>query len=182
MHAFRSTTSKSKIAGGVLAVALVAAACGGDDGDEAAPVDFDLGVYQGQDVLGGDEVAFGDVLGTGTPVILNFFAGQCPPCLVEMPWLEAAWQDHGDDVLLVGIDIGPFTGLGSNESGQTLLDQLEVTYPAGYAVDDTPVRGLEVTNMPFTVFFDGDGRIVDSHGGILTEQQIRDWFTRLAGS
>jgi hypothetical protein len=83
-------------------------------------------------------------------------------------------------VLLVGIDVGRFTGLGTNEQGARLLEDLDITYPAVYAVDDTPMRHLEILSMPSTVLFDAAGVVVGNHAGIMTEQQIEDWFTKLA--
>jgi thiol-disulfide isomerase/thioredoxin len=141
---------------------------------------FTIVAYQGAEKLGGEEVEFDSLLGQGRPVILNFWAAQCPPCRAEMPWFQEAYDRHGERVLLVGVDIGPFIGLGSNEQGKRLLEELEVSYPAAYAVDDRPVRRSRVIGMPTTVFFDGEGSVVDAHAGILTQRQIDEWFERLA--
>lgn len=162
---------------------LLAAACGswsgsGDDDDSGEP--FTVAAYQGQEALGGQEVEFDSLLAGEMPVVVNFFAAQCPPCLLEMPWFEHAAQQHTDDVLMVGVDIGPFVGLGTHEQGQQLLRDLGITYPAGAAVDDAAVRRFEVVSMPTTVFFDGVGKLVGQHGGILTQDQIEDWFAELA--
>lgn len=189
-----------RLAGLVTAVLVLAAACGSDDvapqpaGPSSDPTpglgteqgqgvdaSFEIVAYQGSDALGGSEIDFASLLGRGTPVILNFWAAQCPPCLAEMPWLESAWQDSDGSVLLVGVDVGTFTQLGTNEQGAELLSELGITYPAAYAADDTALRQFSVTSMPTTVFFDEAGQIVDKHGGLLTEQQIRDWFATLSG-
>jgi thiol-disulfide isomerase/thioredoxin len=189
-----------RLAGLVSAVIVLAAACGSDDAatqpagppsdpnaglgtEQGQDVDasFEIVAYHGSDALGGSEFDFASLLGNGTPVILNFWAAQCPPCLAEMPWFESAWQDSDGSVLLVGVDVGPFTQLGTNGQGAQLLSELGITYPAAYATDDAPLRQFSVTSMPTTVFFDGAGQIVDKHGGLLTEQQIRDWFATLSG-
>ena len=188
------------LAGFVGAMVVLLAACGPDDaatqsagpssdanagsGTEQAPdvdASFEIVAYHGSDALGGSEIDFASLLGHGTPVILNFWAAQCPPCLAEMPWFESAWQDSDGSVLLVGVDVGPFTHLGTNEQGAELLSELEITYPAAYATDDAPLRQFSVTSMPTTVFFDREGQIVDKHGGLRSEQQIRDWFATLSG-
>jgi thiol-disulfide isomerase/thioredoxin len=163
---------------------VFAVSCAADDGDDgdgvAAEASFDVVPYNNEEVFGGSEVDFTSVLGNGTPVVLNFWAALCPPCLTEMPWLQAASERYDGEVLLVGVDVGPFTGLGNNEQGADLLDSLSITYPAAYAVDDTALREFEVISMPTTVFFDGEGSIVETHSGILVESQIDDWFSRLA--
>lgn len=177
-----------------LTVILLGAACGSGDSEDVTPppadplaagtatdeASFTVVVYHGEDLLGGSEITFDSILGHGTPVVLNFWAAQCPPCLVEMPWFQAAYQQHADSVLLVGLDVGQFTGLGTTEQGAELLADLKITYPAGYAVDDVPLRRFDVTNMPFTVFFDAAGEAVGNHAGIMTERQIQDWFANLS--
>jgi thiol-disulfide isomerase/thioredoxin len=77
---------------------------------------FPIVVYRGADTLGAEELDFGQLLGTGTPVVLNFWAGQCPPCRAEMPDFQAVYDRYADEFLLVGVDIGPFIGLGTRES------------------------------------------------------------------
>lgn len=177
------------VLGVVVAGALLGSRTNDDDTSASSPSggvasaaagDFPIVVYQGADVLGGSEVDFNALLGQGKPVVLNFWAAQCPPCRVEMPWFEEAYRRHRDEVLLVGVDIGPFIGLGSNEQGRALLDELGVTYPAGAAVDDRPVRQYRVIGMPTTVFFDADGNQVGSHSGLLVQDQIDEAFRRLA--
>jgi thiol-disulfide isomerase/thioredoxin len=182
------------LAATLAAVILLGAACGSDSSPDAtAPSadpatagptadegSFTVVAYQGDDLLGGSEITFDSLLGQGTPVVLNYWAAQCPPCLVEMPWFQAAYEQHADKVLLIGLDVGQFTGLGTTEQGAALLADLDITYPAGYAVDDEPLRRFSVTNMPFTVFFDEAGEVVGNHAGIMTEQQIQDWFANLA--
>ena len=95
------------------------------------PSDFEIAVYQGEDVLGGQSVKFSEVLGQGKPVVLSLWAGLCPICRVEMPKLQKAYPQYRDRVLLVGIDIGPFVGLGTKEDGLALLNELGITYPTG---------------------------------------------------
>jgi thiol-disulfide isomerase/thioredoxin len=138
--------------------------------DGATAGNFPIVAYRGADVLGADELDFSQLLGTGTPVVLNFWAGQCPPCRAEMPAFQAVYDRHADDFLLVGVDIGPFIGLGTRESAIELLDELDISYPTAYALDARAVQDNEVLGMPTTIFYDGSGEVVARHTGLLTEQ------------
>jgi len=138
--------------------------------DGATAGSFPIVAYRGADVLGADELDFSQLIGTGTPVVLNFWAGQCPPCRAEMPAFQAVYDRYADDFLLVGVDIGPFIGLGTRESAIALLDELDISYPTAYALDSRAVQDNSVLGMPTTIFYDGSGEVVARHTGLLTEQ------------
>ena len=134
--------------------------------------DFHMVAYQGQAVLGADELAVTQLFGRGKPVVLNFWAGLCPPCRAEMPGFQRVYDDLGDQFLLVGVDIGPFVGLGSHADARALLDELNISYPPAYATED-PTRSFAVLGMPTTVLFTADGRTVAKHTGFLPEDALR---------
>lgn len=190
----KRTPKRLRWVASLLATALAAAACGaGEGGDVPEPGgtdaagsevhSFTFRVQQGEAQLGapvGEEVEFTSLVGEGRPVVLNFWAGLCPPCRAEMPWFQAAVDEHGDDVLLLGLDVGPFLNLGSHEDGRELLDELDISYPTGAASNSRVIQDYGVFSMPTTVFIDADGSVVATHAGIMSEAQIDDWFTRLS--
>ena len=61
----------------------------------------------------------------GGPLLINFWATWCGPCIREMPLLESIWQEYGPsmDLTVVGVavdrteDVGPY------------LEKTGVTYP-----------------------------------------------------
>jgi thiol-disulfide isomerase/thioredoxin len=142
---------------------------------------FPIVAYQGADVLGADELDFSEVLGSGTPVVLNFWAGQCPPCRAEMPDFQRVYDRHAGEFLLIGVDIGPFIGLGTRESAIDLLEELGISYPTAYAVDARAVRDNDVLGMPTTIFYDGLGTEVGRHTGLLTEEALESRLGELLG-
>jgi thiol-disulfide isomerase/thioredoxin len=141
--------------------------------------DFVIDVYQGAETLGGSSVAFAGVLGLGKPVVLNMWAGLCPICRNEMAELQAAHERYGDQVLFVGIDVGPFVGLGSKEDALALLDDLAVTYPVGSTPDAQIVRDYKVLGTPVTYFVTPGGEIVERWNGFLTRDQLANRIREL---
>ncbi|GMR09868.1 MAG: hypothetical protein BMS9Abin28_0688 [Anaerolineae bacterium] len=141
--------------------------------------DFELVVYQGQEVLGGDIVRFQELLDQGKPVVLNFWAGLCPPCRVEMPDLQEVYDEYGDRMLLVGLDVGPFVGLGSQADAQALLTELAVTYPAGTTTDANVVVDYGLLGMPTTYFISPEGELVDTWTGLLTKDKLVELVEQL---
>ena len=169
---------------GVVIIALIIlAACNTTGQPAAAPTpavpDFQITVYQGEDVLGGEEVQFSALLAQGKPVVLNFWAGLCPPCRLEMPDLQAVHEAYQDRVLLFGLDVGPFTGLGSRDDGRALVQELGVTYPVGTTFESDVVRNYEVLGMPTTYFITPQGEIVETWTGLLTEDKLTELIEAL---
>lgn len=161
----------------IAVVALVAAVAvwrlaPGAGGGPTVP-DFALVAYQGQDVLGGDESRFHDLLAEGRPVVLNFWASSCPPCREEMPGFQRVHDDLGDGYTMVGVDIGPFVRLGTHDGARAFLREYGIDYPAAYATDPEVVPAYEVRGMPTTLFFDAAGALVGKHTGFVPEAQLR---------
>jgi thiol-disulfide isomerase/thioredoxin len=135
--------------------------------------DFKLVAYQGEAELGGQEITFGRVMEHGKPVVLNFWAGQCPPCRAEMPDFQRVADDYRGRVIFLGLDVGPFTGLGSHEDARRLLQELGVRYPAAYAVDTEPVEAYRLASMPSTFFIRPDGEVAKRRPGAMSEGELR---------
>jgi len=135
--------------------------------------DFSLVAYQGEAELGGKQSKFSKVFEQGKPVVLNFWAGNCPSCSVEMPGFQKVSSEFSGKVIFVGLDVGPFTGLGTHDDAVTLARQLGIRYPLAYAVDASPLEIYKVQGMPTTIFLDAKGHVVARGHGILTEGQLR---------
>ena len=152
----------------VFAVAAVACSSsgGGSSGSGDLAPNFTVTMFQGQDVVGGQEVNFHDLVGQ-KPIVLNFWAGLCPPCRAEMPDLQVFNEKFKDRALLLGIDIGQFTGLGSQQDAKDLLEELGVTYPTGFTTEGGVISDYKVLGMPTTVFIDAQGKIFNKWTGAL---------------
>jgi thiol-disulfide isomerase/thioredoxin len=184
------------LGGKVLAVLLLGlllpAACNrgeadaaGDSGTPAASADlprvadFEIVAYQSDAELGGERVQFSEVLAQGKPVVLNFWAGLCPPCRAEMPEFQEVYDQFSDRIVLLGIDLGPFTGLGTSDQGRALLEDLGITYPAGTTEDASVVSRFQVLGMPTTIFVTPDGGITHKWTGILTREKLTELIEEL---
>lgn len=142
--------------------------------------DIEITMYQGQAEVGGEKIALSDLWQKKhQPVVLNFWAGLCPPCRAEMPDFQRLHEQPDRKFALIGVDIGPFIGLGSRDDARALLRELKITYPAGTTFDIRTVRNYEILGMPTTVFITADGRIWRKHAGLLTFDQIAAFSAEL---
>ncbi|QDW66801.1 TlpA family protein disulfide reductase [Luteimonas granuli] len=115
--------------------------------------------------LDGEPVTLADL--SGRPMVLNLWATWCPPCRREMPVLEDAqrrWPGVAFVLVNQGEDRGTireYLDAAGLELDHVLLD------PHSQAMLETGTRGL-----PTTLFFNAEGRLVDSHMGELTRATL----------
>ncbi len=141
--------------------------------------DFQIVLYQGQAVAGGSTIKLSQLWGQRRPVVMNFWAGLCPPCRAEMPDFQRLYNEARGRFLLVGVDIGPFIGLGSQEEGKALLRELSITFPAGTTLDARMVSAYQILGMPTTVFITAEGKIFKKYAGLLTRDQMDTFVAEL---
>ncbi len=178
----------------VVAFMLVACGGGSDDDSQKLPSvatgseiqmdkdlapNFDFTLFQGEAKLGGTDLSVRQF--QGEPLIINFWAGLCPPCRAELPDLQEFYDEFSDRVTLVGIDLGQFTGLGSLQDAKDLLEELQITYPAGLTNDSSVIRKYKVFGMPTTIFIDANGEVFKNWGGALTSGVLRKQTNAMLG-
>ena len=96
----------------------------------------------------------------GKPVVLNFWASWCAPCIQELPVLSEGSVAH-PAVAFVGADNQDTTG-GFNSFEATHGHP----YPAGPIVEGS-YQSYGVAGLPATYFIDAKGRVVASFAGPL---------------
>jgi len=153
-----------------LAMILLAGACSSQSVE--AVYDFNISLYQGSEALGAETVAVSDL--RGQPVVLNFWAGLCPPCRAEMPEFQRFADEYDGRATLVGVDLGQFFALGTEENAIALLSELGVTYPAGATDDGNVVRELGVLGLPATFFVAADGSLHRKWQGVLNGEKLAE--------
>lgn len=99
----------------------------------------------------------------GRPMVLNFWATWCPPCLREMPLLVDLHRRHGSEIQVVGVAIDRL------EPVLEFMQRLEVEYPVLVGEQDAMLAagqfGDAFIGLPFTVFVAADGRLLGVHTG-----------------
>lgn len=113
----------------------------------------------------------------GRRVLINFWASWCPPCVKEMPLLDAfaaAQAAQGIDVVGIALeDPGP------------VRDFLRA-HPVGYAIGISQVRHVDLSTrlgnargvLPYTVLIGRDGRIEKTKLGEFKAGEIEAFVAR----
>lgn len=106
----------------------------------------------------------------GEWVVVNFWATWCPPCLEEMPELDAfhqAYAERGWSV--VGINYEPLPAADIQTFLKARFDG--VSFPIALS-DAQDVEGFEIMAMPTTFIVSPDGNIVSTHLGQVTKASL----------
>jgi peroxiredoxin len=163
----------------IVAASFLFAACSGlgvaaSRTPDSAP-DFELELFGNQDYTKGEKVSLSQF--QGQPVVINFWYPSCPPCRLEMPDLEAAYQRHKDDgVKFIGVQL---LGLDSVGDGQDFIDDFGVNYAVGPDRDSGIVIDYKVVGFPTTFFLDKRHEVVRSWAGALTGEKLEELIQEL---
>lgn len=110
----------------------------------------------------GLEITLSDYIGE-KPVVLDFWATWCRPCLDELPLLQAFYEEYGDQVEIIAItseDARAKDGIAN------IIIQKALTFP----VMHDPSRGISnlypTRAIPYLVFIDIDGKVTSTHTGM----------------
>ncbi|MGH3442508.1 MAG: TlpA family protein disulfide reductase, partial [Nitriliruptorales bacterium] len=115
----------------------------------------------------GGQVTLADFHGP-EPLVVNFWASWCPPCVAEMPDIERVHQDLGGEVAFLGINTQD-----TEEAADRLVGETGVTYPLVRDPDGQVASAFGVFGMPSTFFVTADGQVAHQHTGSMTEEQLR---------
>lgn len=112
----------------------------------------------------------------GRPLVINFWATWCPPCVKELPEIERFYQSHreqGWQVLGLAIDRA--------EAVRGFLQQTRVSFPVALAglggTELSRSLGNSAGALPFTVLLGPDGRVRERRLGQTSFDELSRWAT-----
>lgn len=122
--------------------------------------------------LDGNRLSLGDL--RGHPVIVNFWASSCAPCVDEFPLLTSAAAAHRSDGLaVVGIVVRD-----SSVAARDFLARMGATWPSAMDPGDAVAMQYGIIGPPDSYFIDRDGIVVSRQIGPLSATDLE---RRLAG-
>lgn len=115
----------------------------------------------------GEPFTLSDALRSHDLVLINLFATWCPPCKMEFPYLEEAWEQSKDRVSVIALSIEPED---TDEMLRDYADEMGLTFPVGHE-DGTDLLRFVTVGIPTTLLVDRDGRVLAVEIGAKTSTQ-----------
>jgi cytochrome c biogenesis protein CcmG/thiol:disulfide interchange protein DsbE len=111
--------------------------------------DFQLGLFDGS------TFTLSQALGSGKPVVVNFWASWCGPCADEAPLLQDSARRNSDRFTFVGIDVQD-----QDADAQAFIRKYGISYPNGSGNAGPISIQYGMRGVPETYFIAPDGRLV----------------------
>ena len=116
----------------------------------------------------------------GKPVLLNFWASWCGPCQMEMPAIEDTYQEYGEDIHFLIVDLTD----GSQETvekASTFIAEKGYTFPVYYDTDMEGAYSYGVSGIPVTYFIDASGNFVAYYQSAMSTDILQQGVDMLLG-
>jgi thiol-disulfide isomerase/thioredoxin len=110
----------------------------------------------------------------GRPVLLNFWATWCPPCVEEMPLIDRFFKENAaNGWQVVGLAVDQPTAV------RQFLQKTPVSYPIGMAGLGGTELGRSLGNLsgglPFTLLLGASGAVLHRKMGKLSPADLQLW-------
>ncbi|MBI5100631.1 MAG: TlpA family protein disulfide reductase [Nitrospirae bacterium] len=121
------------------------------------------------------DIALSDMAGSmvrlsdfkGRMVLINFWAGWCPPCRAEMPGFQKVYDEFSDKGLAI-------ICIALDDISPSLISEMKLTFPVARAGSRVLKDYGDISDVPASFLLDREGRIIKKLKGYYDEAQLRE--------
>jgi thiol-disulfide isomerase/thioredoxin len=108
------------------------------------------------------------------PIVVDFWASWCDPCVEESKRIEAARRQYGDRVAFIGVNTKDFSG-----EARAWLRRYKITYPSVHDGSGEVLTEWGGLPLPKIFFVDRSGKVV---GELVVEEDLPRYLRQIAAS
>jgi thiol-disulfide isomerase/thioredoxin len=114
----------------------------------------------------GEELATSDL--AGRPLLVNFWATWCPPCVKELPHFADLHEEYGDEVTVLGVSVDQHP-----DYVRAFLQDNPLPYLLAW--DSGDIAGdLGFNSIPVTLAIDAEGNLAGVHRGYASQRDLKE--------
>lgn len=112
----------------------------------------------------------------GKPVIINFWATWCGPCVREMPAFERLKEDFGDKIGIIAVNCGDDT-----DTVKDFVEENGYTFPIALDEEFAVSMLYPTSSIPYTVVLDAQGKVTHVSAGAADADTMYERYKEALG-
>ena len=117
----------------------------------------------------GNEVRLSDY--AGKPVVLNFWASWCGPCMREMPHFNEKYLELSEGVVFLMVNV---TNYDTASAAKEVISENGYSFPVFFDTYGEANEAYGVTGFPTTYFIDAEGYIIAYARGAISAEALQE--------
>ena len=115
---------------------------------------------------------------TGKPIVMNFWASWCTPCQIEMPEFDKVYQELGEDVEFLMINMTA-SGGETIERAQAFVEKGGYNFPILFDTEHDAAGTYDASAMPTTYFINKEGYVVKQIVGAINAETLKEGIAEI---
>ncbi len=112
-------------------------------------------------------------LSVDRPLYLNFWASWCPPCVGEMPYIDALYKKYEGQMNFACVSLDS-----SEADARAFFEQTRYSVPLYYGDEMAISKAYDIQAIPVSILIAPGGKIIETHVGGMDQDQLEAFLNK----